>query len=222
MSLVRAHTIGVSLDGFATGDGQSLEAPFGHAGMRLMEWFFPTRTFQNATGHRERMEVDPAADPDDAFAARAWEGIGAEIMGAGKFGPPGWQDDADWTGWWGEEPPFHTPTYVLTHQPRESIEMKGGTVFHFRDAPIEEVLAEAQEAAAGQDVRIGGGPSSLRDFLAAGLVDHLHVAVVPIILGRGVRLWDGLEALEDGYEVASTTTPSGVTHITFDRTQVAR
>lgn len=222
MSRVRAHNIGISLDGFATGEGQSLEAPFGHAGHRLLEWFFPTATFQAATGVRERVEVDPAAEPDDAFARRSWEGIGAEIMGAGKFGPPGWQDDADWTGWWGVEPPFHTPTYVLTHQPRESIEKKGGTVFHFRDAPIEEVLAEAQEAAAGQDVRIGGGPSSLRDFLAAGLVDHLHVAVVPIILGCGVRLWEGLEALEDGYEVASTTTPSGVTHVTFDRTDAAR
>ena len=222
MSLVRAHNIGISLDGFATGEGLSLEAPFGHAGHRLMEWFFPTATFQGATGARERMEVDPAADPDDAFAARAWDGIGAEIMGAGKFGPPGWQDDADWTGWWGEEPPFHTPTYVLTHQPRESIEMKGGTVFHFRNAPIEEVLAEAQEAADGQDVRIGGGPSSLRAYLAAGLVDYLHVAVTPIVLGRGVRLWDGLEALEDGYDVESTTTPSGVTHVTFDRKQGSR
>jgi dihydrofolate reductase len=210
------------LDGFATGEGQSLEAAFGHAGQRLLEWFFPTATFQAATGVGERVEVDPAAEPDNVFAKRSWEGIGAEIMGAGKFGPPGWQNDADWTGWWGEEPPFHTPTYVLTHQPRESIEKKGGTVFHFRNAPIQDVLAEAKEAAAGQDVRIGGGPSSLRDFLAAGLVDHLHVAVVPIILGRGVRLWDGLEALEDGYDVESTTTPSGVTHVTFDRKQAAR
>lgn len=204
MSRVRAHTIGISLDGFATGEGQSLEAPFGHAGMRLMDWFFPTRD-----------------DADDVFVDRAWEGIGAEIMGAGKFGPPGWQDDPDWKGWWGEEPPFHTPTFVLTHQPRESIEMKGGTTFHFRDAPIEEVLAEAQEAAEGQDVRIGGGPSSLRDYLAAGLVDHLQVTVTPIILGRGVRLWDGLESFEDGYDVQSVATPSGVTHITFDRRQVA-
>ncbi|MEI7054911.1 dihydrofolate reductase family protein [Nocardioides sp. CCNWLW239] len=204
MSRVRAHTIGISLDGFATGEGQSLEAPFGHAGHRLMDWFFPTRN-----------------DADDVFVDRAWDGIGAEIMGAGKFGPPGWQDDPDWKGWWGEEPPFHTPTFVLTHQPRESIEMKGGTTFHFRNAPIEDVLAEAREAAAGQDVRIGGGPSSLREFLAAGLVDHLQVTVTPIILGRGVRLWDGLEAFEDGYDVQSVTTPSGVTHITFDRKQVA-
>ncbi|TQL66791.1 RibD domain-containing protein [Nocardioides albertanoniae] len=217
MARVRAHNIGISLDGFATGEGQSLETPFGHAGMRLMEWFFPTATFQGASGDRERVEVDPAAEPDDVFARRAWEGIGAEIMGANKFGPPGWQDDADWTGWWGDEPPFHTPTFVLTHRPREPVEMEGGTTFHFRDASIEDVLAEAREAANGQDVRLGGGPSSLRAYLAAGLVDHLHVVVTPIVLGRGVRLWDGVEALEDGYEVASTTTPSGVTHVTFDR-----
>ncbi|GGU25513.1 dihydrofolate reductase family protein [Nocardioides albus] len=221
MSRVRAHTIAVSLDGYATGEGQSLEAPFGHAGMRLMEWAFPTATFQALSGHRERVEVDPASAPDDVFAARSWENIGAEIMGANKFGPPGWQGDADWTGWWGEEPPFRTPTFVLTHQPRESIEMKGGTTFHFRNASIEDVLAEAREAADGQDVRLGGGPSSLRDYLAAGLVDHLHVAVVPIVLGRGVRLWDGLEALEDGYDVESATTPSGITHITFDRTRAS-
>ncbi|MGH3350025.1 MAG: dihydrofolate reductase family protein [Nocardioides sp.] len=219
MSLVRAHNIGISLDGFATGEGQSLETPFGHAGVRLMKWAFPTATFQALSGARERAEVDPASEPDDVFVRRAWEGIGAEIMGANKFGPPGWQSDADWTGWWGEEPPFRTPTYVLTHQPRASIEMKGGTTFHFRDAPIEEVLAEAQEAADGQDVRLGGGPSSIRDHLAAGLVDHLHVAVTPIILGRGVRLWDGLEAVENDYTVESTTTPSGVTHVTFDRKQ---
>lgn len=217
MSRVRAHNIGISLDGFATGEGQSLEAPFGHAGTRLMEWFFPTATFRAQTGDGSRLEVDPATAADDAYAARAWEGIGAEIMGAGKFGPPGWQDDADWRGWWGEEPPFHTPTFVLTHRPRPSLEMEGGTIFHFRDAPIEDVLAEAREAADGLDVRLGGGPSSIRDHLAAGLVDHLHVVVSPILLGRGVRLWDGLEGLEDSYEVSSETTPSGVTHLTFTR-----
>ncbi len=213
----RAHNIAVSIDGFATGEGQSLETPFGHAGTRLMQWFFPTRTFQGATGDRERVEVDSASDADDAFAKLAWEGIGAEIMGANKFGPPGWQDDPDWSGWWGDNPPFHTPTYVLTHRPRPSLEKEGGTVFHFRDATAADVLAEASAAAGGLDVRIGGGPSMIRDFLAAGLVDHLHVVVVPIVLGRGVRLWDGLEALEEGYDVESVTTPSGVTHVTFSR-----
>lgn len=217
MPATRVHNLAVSLDGFATGAGQALDAPFGHAGMRLMEWFFPTATFQAQTGLRERVPVDPASDPDDAFAARWGAGIGAEIMGANKFGPPGWQDDPDWTGWWGDEPPFHTPTYVLTHRPRASVEMAGGTTFHFLSTTPREALAIAQDAAGGLDVRIGGGPTVVREFLAAGLVDHLHVVVVPIVLGRGERLWDGLEGLETGYVVESVTTPSGVTHITFDR-----
>jgi dihydrofolate reductase len=217
MSLVRAHNIGISLDGFATGEGQSLEAPFGHAGMRLMEWFFPTRTFQSATGHRERMEVDPAADPDDAFAARSWEGIGAEIMGAGKFGPPGWQDDPDWKGWWGPNPVFHSPVFVLTHRPRPSIEMEGGTTYHFLNATPAEALTEARKAAPDTDIRIGGGATVVRDFLAEGLVDYMHVAQVPIVLGRGVRLWDGLESLESRYDIEPVSAPSGITHLTFTR-----
>ena len=217
MSRVRIHNLAVSLDGFATGEGQSLETPFGHAGTRLMDWFFPTATFQAQTGNRERVPVDDASDPDDAFASRWGEGIGAEIMGAHKFGPPGWQDDPDWRGWWGEDPPFHTPTFVLTHRPRPTLAMAGGTTFHFRDTTPEAVLAEARDAAGGLDVRIGGGPTVARDFLAAGLVDHLHVAVVPILLGRGVRLWDGLEGLEASYAVSSVTTPSGTTHVTFTR-----
>ena len=216
MSLLRAHNIAVSLDGFATGEGQSLEAPFGHAGMRLMEWFFPTATFQRLTGSRERVAVDPASTPDDEFARMSWEGIGAEIMGANKFGPPGWHDDPDWRGWWGEEPPFHTPVVVLTHHPRAPLTLTG-TTFHFLDATPHEALAHARELAGGLDVRLGGGPTSLRSFLAAGLVDLLHVVQVPILLGRGVRVWDGLEGLEAGYDVASVTTPSGVTHLTFTR-----
>ncbi len=154
---------------------------------------------------------------DDAFAERHRHGIGAEIMGAHKFGPPGWQADPDWTGWWGPNPPFHTPTFVLTHHARRPIEMAGGTTFHFLDTAPAEALHAARQAAAGQDVRIGGGPTVVRDFLAAGLVDHLHLVQVPIVLGRGVRLWDGLEALEEGYDVEVVSSPSGVTHMTFTR-----
>jgi len=220
MTLVRAHNIAISLDGFATGEGQSLEQPFGHAGGRLMQWFFPTATFQRLSGDRERQPVDPATEPDDAFARRSWEDIGVEIMGAGKFGPPGWQDDPEWKGWWGDEPPFHSPVVVLTHRPRAPIELSG-TTFHFVDASPEDALAVARELAGGLDVRLGGGPTSLREFLAAGLVDLLHVAVVPILLGRGVRLWDGLEGLESDYEVESATTPSGTTHVTFTRRALA-
>jgi dihydrofolate reductase len=184
-----------------------LEAPFGHAGHRLHQWMFATR-FWDAAG---------TAGVDNAFADRTEHGIGAEIMGAGKFGPPGWQDDPEWSGWWGPNPPFHTPTYVLTHRPRPPLEMEGGTTFHFLDVPVVEALAVAREAADGQDVRIGGGPTMLRAFLAAGLVDDLHVVQVPILLGRGVRLWDGLEALDEQYDVEVVSTPSGVTHLTFTR-----
>lgn len=213
MSRVRVHNLTISLDGFATGEGQTLDAPFGHAGHRLHEWMFATRFGRGEILH----EPGGAEGVDNAMAGRYGPGIGAEIMGAGKFGPPGWQDDPEWRGWWGEDPPFHTPTYVLTHRPSPSLEMEGGTTFHFLDAAPADALAVARDAAAGQDVRIGGGPTTVRAFLAAGLVDHLHVVQVPVLLGRGVRLWDGLEDLEQGYEVEAVSTPRGVTHLTFTR-----
>jgi len=210
MSQVRVHNLSISLDGFATGEGQSLAAPFGHAGERLHEWYVETRFF-----HEMGNQPGGSGGADNAFAARHSPGIGAEIMGAGKFGPPGWQDDPDWKGWWGPNPPFHTPVFVLTHRPRPSLEMEGGTTFHFLDASPSEALERAREAANGLDVRLGGGPTVVRDFLAEGLVDHLHVAQVPIVLGRGVRLWDGLESLEQSYDIEAVSTPSGVTHLTF-------
>ncbi|WP_029431847.1 dihydrofolate reductase family protein [Blastococcus sp. URHD0036] len=212
MSRTRIHNLTISLDGFGTGEGQSLETPFGHAGHRLHEWMIATRFGAPIVGRE-----GGSAGVDNALAQQHEPGIGAEIMGANKFGPPGWQDDADWTGWWGPNPPFHTPTYVLTHRPRPPIEMEGGTTFFFLDTSPAEALAVAREGAAGQDVRIGGGPTVARDFIAAGLVDHIHVVQVPIVLGRGVRLWDGLEALEADYEVEAVSTPSGVTHLTFSR-----
>ncbi len=210
MSEVRIHNLSISLDGFATGEGQALDTPFGHAGERLHEWMFATRYWHEMVGGD-----GGGRGADHAFAAMHERGFGAEIMGAGKFGPPGWQDDADWKGWWGTNPPFHTPVFVLTHRPRPSIEMEGGTTFHFLDATPAEALERAREAAGGQDVRLGGGPSVVRDFLAARLVDHMHVVQVPIVLGRGVRLWDGLESLEEAYEIEAVSTPSGVTHLTF-------
>jgi len=207
MSRTRVHNFSISLDGFATGEPQSLEAPFGHAGQRLHTWMMATR-FWDPNG---------SDGVDHAFAQRHSDGIGAEIMGSHKFGPPGWQDDPDWTGWWGENPAFHTPVFVLTHRPRSSIELDGGTTFHFLDASPDQALAVAREAAGDLDVRIGGGPSMLRDFLAADLIDHLHLVVVPIVLGRGVRLWDGLEGIEAGFDVEAVSSPSGVTHLTFTR-----
>ena len=213
MSRVRVHNFSISLDGFATGEGLSLDAPFGHAGRRLHEWMFATRF-----AHREVLGLPGGSEGlDNSMAEQFGPGIGAEIMGAGKFGPPGWQDDPQWRGWWGDNPPFHSPTYVLTHRPRPPLEMDGGTTFHFLDATPADALAVAREGAGGLDVRIGGGPTVVRGFLAAGLVDHLHVVQVPIVLGRGVRLWEGLEGLEQQYAVEAVTTPSGVTHLTFIR-----
>jgi len=210
MSDVRVHNFAISLDGFATGAGQAPDAPFGHAGQRLHEWMFATRFWHEMSGG-----AGGSAGADNAFAAMHGPGIGAEIMGAGKFGPPGWQDDPDYKGWWGANPPFHTPVFVLTHRPRPSIEMDGGTTFHFLDVSPAEALKTAREAADGQDVRVGGGPTVVRDFVAARLVDHMHLVQVPIVLGRGVRIWDGLEGLEDAYDVEAVSSPTGVTHLTF-------
>jgi len=215
MSLVRVQNFSISLDGFGTGEPQSLEAPFGHAGERLHEWMVATRWGGEMFG-----QTGGTSGIDDAFARLFDEGIGAEIMGAGKFGPPGWHEDPEWKGWWGPNPPFHTPTFILTHHPHESIEMEGGTTFHFIDTSPAEALETAREAAGGKDVRLGGGATMIRDFLAAGLVDHMHTVVVPIVLGRGVRLWDGLEGLEKDYAVEAVSSPSGVTHLTFTRAAV--
>ena len=213
MSQVRVHNFTVSLDGFAAGEGQTRASPFGHAQGRLMEWFFGTRTFQ--TMHEQNAGGNGV---DEAFASNWGPGIGAEIMGRNKFGPQrGPWTDEDWKGWWGDDPVFHTPVFVLTHHPRPPIEMKGGTTFYFIDADPAEALAQAREAANGLDVRIGGGPATVRQFLAADLVDHLHLVLVPIILGRGEPLWDGLESLEDRFTVESVASPSGVTHLTFTR-----
>jgi dihydrofolate reductase len=212
MSLARVQFFSVSLDGFGTGEGQSLETPFGHAGDRLHEWMFATRWWHEMVG-----EPGGSRGIDDALLRLHEPGIGAELMGARKFGPPGWHDDAAWNGWWGSNPPFHTPVFVLTHHPRPSIEMEGGTAFHFVDASPADALARAREAAGGQDVRIGGGATTIRQFVAAGLIDHMHITVVPIVLGRGVRLWDGLEGLEKDFEIEAISTPSGVTHLMFTR-----
>jgi dihydrofolate reductase len=218
MSQVRVHNFSISLDGFGTGEGLTVEAPFGHAGERLHEWMFDTRFGRAMMG-----EAGGGMGVDHAFAERHELDIGAEIMGRGKFGPPtggpwtGVGTDEEWRGWWGPNPPFHTPVFVLTHHLRPPLEMEGGTVFHFVDASPHEVLDLAQQAAGGRDVRIGGGPTTVRDFLAADLIDFLHVVQVPILLGRGVRLWDGLEGIEERFDIEIVSSPSGVAHVTFTR-----
>lgn len=214
MTRVRADLM-ISLDGFATTTDQSPENPFGDDWRRLTEHYAATKTF------RERVLGDTTGagttGTDDEFAVGYFEGIGAEIMGAGKFGLHAHPDDPDWRGWWGETPPFGYPVFVLTHEQRPSLEMQGGTSFHFLSATPEEALAVATEAADGADVRIGGGPTSLMPYLTAGLVDELHVAITPILLGRGIRLWDDLRGFERDYQVSSVAAPSGVTHVTFTR-----
>jgi dihydrofolate reductase len=213
MSLVRVHNFSVSLDGYGTGEGQSLEAPFGHAQGRLTQWFFGTRTF-----HAMQGEPGGSTGVDDAMASNWGPGIGAEIMGRNKFGPQRgpWADE-EWKGWWGDDPVFGTPVFVLTHHPRPPVELHGGTTFHFIDASPAAALEIARQAAAGLDIRIGGGVSVIRQFLAADLIDHMHIALVPIVLGRGERLWDGLEELEERFDIESVSAPSGVTHLTFTR-----
>jgi dihydrofolate reductase len=204
-----------SLDGYTAAAGTA-ENPMGEDWERLTAAYAATRTF------RERILGDTSgagtAGIDDAYASAHSEGIGAEIMGAAMFGLHTFGDDADWKGWWGDQPPFGTPVYVLTHTaPRPSIPMQGGTTFHFRSDAIGDVLAEASEAAGGLDVRVGGGIGTARAFLGAGLVDHLHVMIAPIVLGRGTRVWDDLGGLELTHRVMTEVAESGTIHVTFSR-----
>lgn len=197
MAVVVVQSIGVSLDGFAAGTDQSLENPLGVRGPELMEWYFPTKTFTEQHGGE-----GGETGIDDGFAAASMTGKGAWILGRNMFGPVRgpWPDD-EWKGWWGDEPPYHVQTCVLTHYPREPIEMKGGTTFHFITNGIHAALEQAKAAAGDKDVRIGGGPATIRQFLAARLIDELHVAVRPVVLGKGEPLFAGLDLRELGYAV---------------------
>lgn len=205
----------ISLDGFATTTDQTPEQPFGEDWSRLVGAYAATRTF------RQRVLKDTTGagttGVDDAYAQAYFADVGAEIMGAGMFGLHNFPDDPAWRGWWGDEPPFHAPVFILTHKARPSLQMAGGTSFHFINTSIQEALQRALQAANGKDVRIGGGPSVVRDYLKAGLVDQLHVAITPILLGRGMRLWDDLRGLEAGYTLKTETAPSGIIHLTFAR-----
>ena len=207
--------LNISLDGFATTTDATPENPFGSDWGRLVEAYTSTRTFRERVLHDTSGEGTTGVD--DKYAAAYFEGVGAEIMGAGMFGFHNFPDDPDWKGWWGDEPPFRVPVYVLTHTPRPAISMAGGTTFNFVSANPEEVLEGALSAAGEKDVRIGGGPTVVRDYLRAGLVDQLHVAITPILLGSGIRLWDDLRGLESDYTVNSETAESGIIHLTFRR-----
>lgn len=210
--LARVHNFAVTADGYGSGTGQSLETPFGHVNpAELMAWAFGTASWPG------RADGGGSRGLDDLFVREFHRNIGAEIMGRNKFGHQrGPWSDLDWEGWWGEEPPFHTPVFVLTHHPRPSF-AKGETTFHFRDASPADVLQEAFAAADGRDVRIGGGVATVLAFVDAGLVDSLHIAVSPIEAGHGERLWESPEDWEDRYEHESVLSPSGVTHHLFWR-----
>jgi dihydrofolate reductase len=197
MSKVVVQAVGMSLDGFSAGADQSLEEPLGVLGRDLMEWFFPTKTFNEQLGG-----VGGETGIDDDLAAQSMAGKGAWILGRNMFGPVrGPWPDEEWKGWWGDEPPYHVPTFVLTHYAREPIVMKGGTTFEFVTDGIHSALEKAKAAAGDLDVRIGGGPATIRQFLSAGLIDELHLALRPIFLGKGEPLLAGLNLRELGYHV---------------------
>jgi dihydrofolate reductase len=207
--------LNVSLDGFASTADQTPDDPIGADWGRLVEAYVATRTMQEKVlGNTSGAGTTGV---DEKYAAAYFEGVGAEIMGAGMFGLHAHPEDPDWRGWWGEEPPFGYPVFVLTTQERPTLPMRGGTTFHFVALEPAQALERAVEAAGGRDVRVGGGVRVARAFLDAGLVDQLHVAIVPVLLGQGRRLWDGLRGLERDYTVTSEVAESGVVHMTFGR-----
>lgn len=209
----RVHNMFVSLDGYSAGTFVTLESPIGEA--RGLFSRFDGRAIHG-------VERTGAPITLDTVLVSAWgQGIGAEIMGRRKFGPQTgpWRDDEDWIGWWGDAPPFETPVFVMTHHARATIEFANGTSFHFVDGSPQDVLALAREAAEGRDVRIGGGPSVVRQFLEADLVDFMHLAVVPITLGDGASLWSGISGIEDRFAIETVASVSGLTHQLWNRTR---
>lgn len=214
MSKLRVHGFSISIDGYGAGPRQDLQHPLGVRGTELFDWFFPTRTWQRMQGNE-----DGETGADDTLAARGFDGIGASILGRNMFGPVRgpWPDDS-WKGWWGDEPPYHTPVFVLTHHPRVPLQMKGGTVFHFVTDGIQSALDQARDAANGADVRLGGGVSTIRQYLRAGLVDEMHVAIAPVLLGNGEHLLHGLDMDALGYACAQHVAGTrAATHVVIRR-----
>lgn len=215
MSKLRVHCFGLSIDGFGAGPNQSLEQPLGVGGENLHRWFFPTRVFQKMVGH-----ADGTTGVDNDFAERGFAGIGAWILGRNMFAPSrgDWPDD-QWKGWWGDTPPYHTPVFVLTHHPRASIPMAGGTTFHFVTDGLHAALQRAREAAGGRDVRVGGGAATIRQYLRAGLIDELHLAVAPIVLGSGESLLSGIDLVKLGYTCTERVTTPDALHIVLAKSR---
>lgn len=213
MPRLRVNCFALSIDGYGAGPRQSLEQPLGVGGMALHQWAFATRTFQQLHGNGVG-----ATGINDDFMARGFDNVGAWIIGRNMFGPlRGPWPDANWKGWWGDNPPYHTPVFVLTHHPRAVETMTGGTAFHFVSADIQSVLQRAFDAADGRDVRLGGGVSTLRQYLQAGLIDELHVAIAPVALGSGEALFPGIDLPGLGYRVVEHVAMPDVTHVVFSR-----
>jgi len=213
MSKLRVHCFSISLDGYGAGTKQGLENPLGAGGEDLHQWILPTRTFQQLQGKQ-----GGATGIDDDFVARGFAGIGAWILGRNMFGPirGPWPDDA-WKGWWGEAPPYHCHVFVLTNHPRASISMKGGTEFHFVTAGIRVALEQATKAAGGQDIRLGGGVSTIRQYLQAGLVDEMHLAIAPVLLGSGEHILLDVDLPALGYACTEHAPTASATHVVFTR-----
>jgi dihydrofolate reductase len=221
MTKLRVNAYSISIDGYGAGPDQTLENPLGVGGTGLHGWMWGTKTFYEMLGE---LVASPGADKparedlDDRFAARSFENVGAWIMGRNMFTPSrgAWPDD-DWKGWWGSNPPYHVPVFVLTHHARPSLTMEGGTTFHFVTDGIHAALERAKEAAQGRDVRIGGGAATIRQYLSAGLIDELHLAISPVLLGRGEHLLAGIDAARLGYECTEHVASERATHIVLSK-----
>ena len=213
MSKLRVQCFGVSLDGYGAGPNQDLENPLGVGGDAMFQWFFPTRTFQKMRGLE-----GGTTDINEEFAQRGVHNLGAWILGRNMFGPirGAWPDD-QWKGWWGEEPPYHTPVFVLTHHARAPLVMAGGTTFYFVTDGVEVALQRARDVAGGKDIRVGGGASTIRQYLSKRLIDEMHLAVSPVLMGRGENLFAGLDLPSLGYQVSEHVPGPGVTHVLVKR-----
>ncbi|CAN7459767.1 dihydrofolate reductase family protein [Mesorhizobium caraganae] len=214
MSKLRVNAFTLSLDGFGAGPDQTLQNPLGVGGEDLHKWMIGTRTFRKMVMGKE----GGTTDTDDDFAVRSFDNVGAWILGRNMFGPiRGEWPDENWKGWWGTNPPYHVPVFVLTHYKRDPIEMEGGTTFHFVTGGIHEALDQAKAAAGGKDVRVGGGVSTIRQYLQEKLIDELHLAVSPVLLGKGENLFAGLDMLKLGYQCTDQVATTLATHVTIKR-----
>ncbi|WP_379062126.1 dihydrofolate reductase family protein [Mesorhizobium sp. UC74_2] len=213
MSKLVVRAFSISQDGYGAGPNQSLENPLGENGEKLHEWFFETDTFQKMVGQQEGLK-----DVDNEFAMRSFDNLGAWILGRNMFGPVrGPWPDENWKGWWGNNPPYHVPVFVLTHHPRAPITMEGGTTFHFVTGGIEDALVQARQAAAGKDIRIGGGVETLKQYLKARLIDDLHLAVSPFLMGSGENLFSDIDLAALGYRITDRVLTKKATHLTVAR-----